>query len=63
MPSAVEMYNDHIDSMIEQHMNAIKMLIKIKIMTTYNEPKANPYYTKFMFINEPEAKPENKGKN
>ena len=59
MPSAVEIYNDHIDSMIEQHMNAIKMLIKIKTMTTYNESKAKPYYTKFMFIDEPEAKPEN----
>lgn len=41
-------------------MTAIKMLIKIKIMNTYNEPKAKPYYTKFMFIDEPEAKPENK---
>ena len=57
MPSAVEIYNDHIDSMIEQHMNAIKMLIKIKINTTYDEPKAKPYYTKFMFIDEPKAKP------
>lgn len=40
----------YIDQLIEQHKNAIKMLKKI---TTYNEPKAKPYYTKFMFITEP----------
>ena len=50
----------YIDRLFDQHINAIKMLEKMKLMYTknepgakqVNEPKAKPYYTEFMFIDD-----------
>ena len=50
----------YIDQLIDQHKNAIKMLEKMKLMytknepeaKTVNEPKAKPYYTEFMFVDD-----------
>ena len=50
----------YIDPLIDQHKNAIKMLGKMKLMYTknepeakpVNEPKAKPYYTEFMFVDD-----------
>lgn len=57
MPSAMDIY---IDPLIDQHKNAIKMLEKMKLMYTknepgakpVNEPKAKPCYTEFMFVDD-----------
>ena len=50
----------YIDPLIDQHKNAIKMLDKMKLMYTknepgaklVNEPKAKPCYTEFMFVDD-----------